>query len=144
MNTDFQRALNKLKENNIKLTDSRKLILEYLVDTDTHPTAYDIFDYLKTKTSNVSLATIYNTLEIFINENIVISVMGNDQKRHYDFFLDPHYHLICESCGKIWDAENFDFSTLKEAAFLKFPDFKVNNFQIKIYGLCSNCRKQKQ
>lgn len=141
MEDKFQRAITKLTNNGIKITDARKLILEYIINTDTHPTAYDIFNALKKLTPNISLATIYNSLEIFVEQNIVISIVGNDQKRHYDFFLDPHYHVVCESCGMIWDADNFDFTTLKQAAFYEFPDFKVTNLQIKIFGMCSKCRK---
>ena len=61
-----------LKDNGLKLTTQRNLVIKQLLNgKDKHFTAEDLYDEMKLKKKNVSLATIYNTLHSFVEKKIL-------------------------------------------------------------------------
>lgn len=94
----------KLKQHGIKSTPQRQAILAYLMCSDEHPSITMIHQYLQKQDIKVSLATVYNTLELLAKSDLV-SEVALDSAGHvrYDYFAKPHYHLICLECGKIED-----------------------------------------
>ena len=100
----------KLKQHGIKSTPQRQAILAYLMCSDEHPSITMIHQYLQKQDIKVSLATVYNTLELLAKSDLV-SEVALDSAGHvrYDYFAKPHYHLICLECGKIEDI--FDDTT---------------------------------
>ncbi|MDO1605417.1 Fur family transcriptional regulator [Lactobacillus sp. YT155] len=138
-NKDLTLVVNTLKEHGYKLTSPRKQIVEYMISTHSHPTAEMIHREVK----NLPVSTIYNTLEILIKLHLVIEIDNkNDDKTHYDYFGTPHYHVVCTNCGKIVDAEQFDFSKLPESAE-KETGYQVTGVSIEVFGLCPDCQKLK-
>ena len=59
------KALEMLKNTGVRITPQRHAILEYLVESMTHPTADDIYKALEGKFPNMSVATVYNNLRVF-------------------------------------------------------------------------------
>ncbi|GLY44673.1 transcriptional repressor [Leuconostoc lactis] len=98
---------------------------------ETHPTAEMIHRDL----SEISLATIYNTLERLVAAGIVIAIDTlNDGKRHFDYYGQPHYHIINTQTNAIIDAENFDVGPLLEAA-RQASALNITGFHIEVYGI---------
>ena len=100
---EFDRALDHLRENKVRLTPQRKTILNYLINHHTHPSVEMIYDDLKDTVDNISMATVYNTLKLFVDYNLVIELKNGDGSTHFDYFGHPHYHVVCDNCGKISD-----------------------------------------
>ncbi len=71
---EFDRALDHLRENKVRLTPQRKTILNYLINHHTHPSVEMIYDDLKDSVANISMATVYNTLKLFVDYNLVIEL----------------------------------------------------------------------
>lgn len=139
---DYQAALVTLHEAGYKLTTPRKHILHYLVSTDRHPTAEMIHQDLLNQGYRYSLATIYNTLEILESCQLVLAIDSDqDGKRHYDYFGHPHYHVICVRCGRIEDADNFNFSNLPSAA-KQATGYHIQNYEVTVKGLCPRCQQE--
>ena len=69
---EFDHAISVLRANKVRLTPQRKLILEYLINHHTHPSVEMIYDDLKDNVDNISMATVYNTLKLFVDYNLVI------------------------------------------------------------------------
>ncbi|MGR3741812.1 Fur family transcriptional regulator [Companilactobacillus sp. DQM5] len=135
---DLTLVINRLKKNGYKLTEPRKKIIEYMINHRTHPTVEMIHKDL----NSLPISTIYNTLEILVKIHLVIEIDNrNDDKTHYDYFGKPHYHVICTNCGKIVDANEFDFSKLPESAE-KETSYKVTGLKIEVFGLCPECQKK--
>ena len=68
-----------LKEKGLKVTNQRLLVLEVLADhRDTHMTAEDIYDLVKEDYPEIGLATIYRTLQLLLNMQLVDRINLDD------------------------------------------------------------------
>lgn len=137
---ELEKALDYLRSTGLRITNQRSKILAYLINTKTHPTAEDIFQELKSSDENLSLATVYNTLDLFTKHKLVVSLSASDEKQHFDYFAHPHYHVICSNCGKIEDVFDFPLTSLKQHAQAA-TGFQITHSDIELYGLCPDCQK---
>ncbi len=68
---ELKEALEMLKNTGVRITPQRHAILEYLVESMTHPTADEIYKALEGKFPNMSVATVYNNLRVFKEVGLV-------------------------------------------------------------------------
>lgn len=140
---ELENALDFLRQKGLRITSQRSLILNYLITQHTHPTAEAIFNALKATDANLSLATVYNTLDLFIEHHLV-NLAGNDDKQHFDYFAHPHYHVICSVCGRIEDVFDFSFDSLLEHAQVH-TGYQIDHAAVEVFGVCQACQaKQKE
>lgn len=137
----LKEALDTLKETGVRITPQRHAILEYLINSKSHPTADDIYKALEGKFPNMSVATVYNNLRVFREVGLVKELTYGDASSRFDFVTSDHYHVICERCGKIVD---FLYPGLDEVEQLAshVTGFKVGHHRMEIYGICPDCAKQ--
>src|SRR5690625_6845304 len=64
-NEQFTDSIDALKKTGVRITPQRKAVLKYMIETEEHPTADDIFKALSNEYPNMSVATIYNNLKLF-------------------------------------------------------------------------------
>lgn len=133
-------AAQKLKQHEIKATPQRQIILAYLMSSTEHPSINMIHQYLKKQEHKVSLATVYNTLELLAKHDLVAEV-ALDSAGHvrYDYFDRPHYHLICLNCGKIEDVFDDSYLALEKLA-QKQSAYRIISSRYDVYGLCPECQ----
>lgn len=125
-----QKLRNMLQRYGLRATTQRMVILDYLMSHKTHPTAEMIHADLQ----SISLATIYNTLEKLVYTGLVIVIDSNDDKRHFDYYGEPHYHIINQKTHEIIDANNFDVQPLLDAA-RKASGLNISGYHIELYGI---------
>ncbi|MGP1910058.1 MULTISPECIES: peroxide-responsive transcriptional repressor PerR [unclassified Metabacillus] len=137
----LKEALDTLKQTGVRITPQRHAILEYLIQSMTHPTADDIYKSLESKFPNMSVATVYNNLRVFREVGLVKELTYGDASSRFDFVTTEHYHVICEKCGKIVD---FHYPGLDEVEHLAshVTGFKVSHHRMEIYGVCGTCEKK--
>src|SRR5699024_11805864 len=107
----LRKALDRLKVSGVRITPQRHAVLEYLLNSMTHPTADEIYKALEDKFLNMSVATVYNNLRILKELGLVRELTYGDDSSRFDSNTDEHYHIICDECGKIVD---FHYPTLDE------------------------------
>ena len=136
--THLKDALDSLKATGVRITPQRHAILEYLIDSMIHPTADDIYKALAGKFPNMSVATVYNNLRVFREVGLVKELTYGDAASRFDFITGDHYHMICDSCGKIVD---FHYPGLNEVEQLAshVTGFEVNSHRLEVYGTCPSC-----
>ena len=141
MSSRLEHALEKLKMTGVRMTPQRHAILSYLVESMSHPTADEIYRALERRFPNMSVATVYNNLKVFMEAGLVRELTYGDDSSRFDADMSDHYHAICESCGKIVD---FDFPPLSEAeqAASAATGFRVTGHRMEVYGLCPDCARQ--
>ncbi|WP_059172728.1 peroxide-responsive transcriptional repressor PerR [Bacillus sp. FJAT-27445] len=134
----LKEALDVLKETGVRMTPQRHAILEYLIQSMSHPTADDIYKALEGKFPNMSVATVYNNLRVFKEVGLVKELTYGDASSRFDFKTSEHYHIICEKCNKIVD---FLYPGLDEVEQLAshVTGFKVAHHRMEIYGECPEC-----
>jgi len=123
-----------------RLTKPREEILAVL--TETPLSATQIFDKLKFKNFDFDLTTIYRTLELFCQLNIVSKIHFDDQTVRYEVASthSHHHHLICESCGSVEDIPLSENNLLKQVETKS--KFKINRHHLEFFGFCVHCQKK--
>ncbi|MBO8136610.1 MAG: transcriptional repressor [Desulfotomaculum sp.] len=132
-----------LKQQEYKLTPQREQILRVLLENkDKHLSAEDVYTLVKKKTPDVGLATVYRTLELFLEHDIIHSVNFGDGCKRYEFGGQEdghhHHHAICLKCGKIIEI-NEDLLEELEDKVIKEQGFKITNHELKLFGYCRDC-----
>lgn len=101
----------KLRAREYKLTPRREHILRVLLENkDKHLSAEEVYNLVKLKAPDVGLATVYRTLELFCDFDIIHSMDFGDGRKRYEFGDSEsdghhHHHLICLKCGAILEVE---------------------------------------
>ena len=132
-----------LKENSLKFTKQRELILNFLYESDGHFTPEDIYRLLKEENPNINIgiATVYRTLTLLETSQIASSISFGVQGKKYELGLKKHHdHLICNQCGDIIEFFDEVIEERQEEIAKKF-NFKMIDHTMKIVGLCKNCQK---
>ncbi len=81
---------------------------------------------------DISLATVYNTLEKLVESGLIIVINVNGTRR-YDYYGEPHYHVINKTTGEIFNVDNFDFRPLINAA-REASDLRITGFKVEVFG----------
>ena len=128
-----------LRRAGYRITGQRKAILDYLVSTPEHPGAYKIFEEVKKVQPRLSLATVYNTLQV-LTTNGLIKMLTFREDNRYEANLSFHINLICTSCGRIQDFEAGKHMSPKEVR--EQIGFEVMTYRMEYHGLCSECKAE--
>lgn len=126
-----------LEANDIKPTIQRIIILDYLMSTKEHPTAEMIYNQIKKDFPTLSLATVYNTLEIFEKNGLIRSIKFQHDNCRYDFVEQDHLHLYFSDRNEIIDLYDKQLIKIIENRLKKhkFQNFKLENINIEIKQL---------
>ena len=93
-------------DNSIRCTRPRLLIYQALCSTDSHPTAEELHTTVRQTEHGISLATIYNTLELLVDHGLARRIANRCQgsgPSRYDADQSPHLHLVLNN-GTVLDA----------------------------------------
>lgn len=117
-----------------RITCQKKIILDYLKNIKTHPSAEVIYREVKKKLPRISLGTVYRNLKTLKEKGKIQEILYGIA--HFDGDISPHAHFICEKCEKIFDI----FGEIGILEYKKLKVGKVKNYQVYFYGLCNNCQ----
>ena len=124
------------REKKIRVTPQRLAIYKVLFSPGIHLSSEDIYHRIRKKMPNISLATVYATMQMFVKKGLVI-VLGIDSERlFYDARLTNHAHFLCRKCKMIYDVELNIGSVLKRRSFDKGV---IDTFKGYFYGMCKDC-----
>jgi Fur family ferric uptake transcriptional regulator len=131
-----------IKEKKLRSTPERDQILNEVMKLEGHFNAEELFGILRKKNEKVVLATIYNTLDLFVSAGILTKYRSGAEHSYYERVFDKpgHHHLICLECGNIIE---FMADTLSdyELNIAKQKKFQIQNSTHQIFGKCGQCQK---
>ena len=128
-----------LSEKGIKPSYQRVKILERLLADKNHPTVNDIYTDLIDEIPSLSKTTVYNTLNIFVENDIVKSFSVDGNEARCDVNAHSHGHFICLSCKSIFDFE-VDNSDIK---LDNLDGFEIIQSELTVRGICKHCASTK-
>ena len=134
--------ISRCKDLGIKVTPQRVAIYRELANTDQHPSAESIYQKIRNYYPNISLTTIYRTLETFEKLGLisVVNILYNAAR--YDANLEPHHHLVCIACKKVEDYYDNSLMNL-DIPKKNLANYKVLGYTVQLNGICKDCRRKK-
>lgn len=121
------------------MTPQRRVVAEVLNGEHVHLSAEAIHAAAQEKLPEISLATVYNTLNELVAMGEVLEVAAGAGPKRYDpNVTTSHHHLVCTSCGALRDV----FSLPDEFDRLSNDDlhgFVLTGVEITFQGLCPSC-----
>jgi len=120
-------------------TTERFTILEQIFAFEGHFRAEDIFQLMQ-KEYRVSLATVYNTLELLLDCcHLIVKHQFGSQTAEYErvFGNTVHYHRVCLNCGSVREFSDKNIKLAIQSK--KFTNFEPSYYTLYFYGLCSKC-----
>ena len=124
-----------------RLTSQRRLILKVLEESDGHLDADALYDRVKARDPDVSLATVYRTLALFREIGVVEEHRLGEDHGHYEAVRqEPHYHFTCLGCGQVIE---FDAPLVVqiEQALSERTGVRVTDTHLHISGYCAECKE---
>ena len=135
----FETIIQKLRENNHKITPQRIAIVKILAKSDGHPSVEDIHGQLETDFPTMSLATVYRNIVLIKSIGEVLELGFPDGSNRYDGNKPyPHPHVVCLRCKKIVDPDLDTFNDIKNKVANE-TNFKILNHRLDFFGICSDC-----
>jgi len=119
------------------------LVIEALHNADQHISAEEIYAQLHSRYPYANISTVYRTLELLKKLALVTETdFGEGRVRYHVAEKGHHHHLVCHSCGKIIDLEEFVLHPLKETLFREYG-FDADLRHIAVSGECNGCRRKR-
>jgi Fur family transcriptional regulator, peroxide stress response regulator len=141
--TRFETIIQKLRDNDHKITPQRLAIVKILARSKGHPSVEDIHDQIKTDFPTMSLATVYRNIVLIKSLGEVLELGFPDGSNRYDGNKPfPHPHVICIQCKKIVDPDLDSLDNMRKEVAAE-TEFKILNHRLDFFGICSNCLTEK-
>lgn len=146
MAVDREQFKKLLKDNGLKVTTQRLLVLEALAGCPgNHLTAEEIFELVKVDYPEIGLATVYRTIQLLLELQLIDRINLDDGFVRYEIgkaYADEqkhhHHHLICRECGKVMSFEDDLLDELEQKIY-STTGFLVMDHEVKFYGSCVEC-----
>lgn len=134
-----------LRDNGLKYTKQREVLLQTLYNNNEHFTPEQLYLYIKERHPglNVGIATVYRSLNLLEESGMVTSISFGAQGKKFELANKPHHdHIICRQCGVIVEFED-QVIEKRQLTIAKDNGFKLTGHIMQLYGVCSECNKQK-
>jgi Fur family ferric uptake transcriptional regulator len=136
----------------VRVTAPREIVMDILQNTKEHLSASDIYIAANSVNPAIGLTTIYRTLDMLEQMNIVQKFDFGDGRARYELINNPvakahHHHMICMKCRKVIDYTEFvkdeiEFIEKTQAILSKKYNFNITDHNISFYGFCEKCNKE--
>ena len=143
MDGSIEERLNEfIRRKGLRRTGQRDTIVKAAFSKDEHFTADELFDRARTLDSETSRATVYRTLSLLVEADLLREIdLGENQTTYDPNFLDKpsHNHLLCIDCGRVVEFEDSHLDLLNDCVTRRLG-FKPVRQSIKIEANCEQLR----
>jgi Fur family ferric uptake transcriptional regulator len=128
-----------LKEHGQRQTPERFMVLEEIYQADGHFDADDIFFNMREEGMGVSRATVYNTLDLLVEWDLVQRQQFGKNQYYYEraYAYQQHDHIICKECGAVMefcDPRIQEIKTMME----RMHNFNITGHSLHFFGTCDD------
>jgi Fe2+ or Zn2+ uptake regulation protein len=127
-----------LRAQGYRVTPQRLVIHRTLVSLGRHVSAEELLEAVGERLPNVSLPTVYATLEALEEAGLVRRVAAGRGRALYDSRPVDHHHLVCRRCGAVEDLEA-EVPLERALASAAKSGFAADGAEVVVHGLCARC-----
>lgn len=120
-------------EAGLKMTEPRRVILGVLSNSPDHPSVDDVFARAKKIDKTISIATVYRTLNLLAELDLVVRHEFQEAFSRYDINMAHHHHLIDVDNGKVIEFQNDEIEALKEKVANELG-YELVECRLELYG----------
>ena len=120
-----------LEQHGIQATAQRVAIARYVLFTDDHPSADEVWTKVRESFPMVSRATVYNTLNLLVGKGLLRELVLTEGRLVFDANIERHHHFIDEGTGKIYD---LPWNRVKVSRVDRLEGFAVTDYQVLLRG----------
>jgi Fur family ferric uptake transcriptional regulator len=119
----------------LKMTEQRRVIARVLSDSEDHPDVEEVYRRASALDDRISLATVYRTLRLFEDSQIIQSHdFGGGRARYEATEEDEHHdHLINVDTGEVIEFLDEELEALQEK-IAKRLGFRLVDHRLELYG----------
>jgi len=121
-----------------RATPSRRILIEVLFESDEHRSAEDLAAVVQSRAPDVHLSTIYRNLEELQRLGVIVHTHLGHGPATYHLTSRSHAHLLCEGCGRRFEAPGELFADLARRAKAGYG-FTVDPHHFAVQGRCADC-----
>jgi Fur family transcriptional regulator, iron response regulator len=122
-----------LREHGIQPSAQRVAVAEYALTTEDHPSADQVWAKVKRSFPLISRATVYNTLNLFVEKGLLQALVLSEGKVVFDPKTDPHHHFIDDVTGDIHDVP-WHLLEVKNIPGMRQRGYDVRAYQVVLRG----------
>lgn len=123
----------KCVEAGLKMTGQRRVILKVLGQSEDHPSVEDVYDRAKKLDKSISIATVYRTLGLLDELDLVIRHEFQEGYSRYELNWDHHHHLVDLESGQVIEFQNDELEALKEKIAHDLG-YELVDHRLELYG----------
>jgi Fur family ferric uptake transcriptional regulator len=134
--SDIEIIIERLEMRGYRVTASRRRVVDAIMSQPSHFTVDDVLR----DSRKVGRATVFRTMKLLTDLNVVCRVLMDDGTLHYRVSArGHHHHLVCRDCGRVEDFATCDVTSLVNE-LAKNTQYEIEGHWLEIYGRCQSCR----
>jgi Fe2+ or Zn2+ uptake regulation protein len=114
------------------------LVLDAVNELKSHPTADEVYDFIRKKHPTVSRTTVYRNLARLCETGDIRKVEVPGSADRFDHLPKGHYHVKCTVCGRVADVD-MDYITDMENGIRNSRGYEITGYEMIFKGVCPDC-----
>jgi len=120
-----------LLDHGVQPSAQRLAVARYVLSTSEHPSADHVWQKVKARLPMISRATVYNTLNLFVEKGLLRELVLAEGNVVFDPKLDRHHHFIDDDTGAIVDVP---WEAVRVAKVHALPELDVREYSVVMRG----------
>lgn len=132
-----------MRQNILRMTSQREVILDVLRCCHDHPAADELYERIKRKLPRISLATVYRNLEVLSKAGLIHKLEISGRQKRFDWETRDHDHIHCIRCHRV---DNIEMPQPVRVDVRPADDrgYAIHGCRVEFSGICPVCMKQQQ
>lgn len=117
----------------LKMTGQRKVILKVLEEAEDHPSVEAVYDRAKKMDDSISMATVYRTLNLLDELDLVVRHEFNESFSRYEINMEHHHHMIDLETGDVVEFQDEELERVKHRIAEELG-YDLVDHRLELYG----------